>query len=343
MAASTPGRTRPRRLPFAALAITCAGLAVSCSGGGDEAIIYSGRTESLIGPLLEDFAESTDRDVAVRYGQSSDLALLIDEEGDDTLADVFLAQNPGAVGFLDEAGRLRPLDEDLVALAGDTEEVADDRTWIGVSGRVRVLVYNTEELDEADLPTSVLDLTGDEWAERVALAPANGSFIDFVSAMRAELGDDVARDWLDGMAANDAPTYANNTAIVEAVARGEVEMGLVNHYYAYRFLDEDPDAPIANHLFPADDIGSLLIVTAVAEPVAGDQELGDELIEFLLSEPAQRFLTDETFEYPLTAGVEPAEVLPPLDLSEVYNIDLGALGGDLEGTIAMIEESGVSS
>jgi len=213
---------------------------------------------------------------------------------------------------------------------------------VGLSGRVRVLVYNTDELSEADLPDSVLDLTDAAYAGQVALAPDNGSFQDFVSGMRAELGDDATAGWLEGMADNDSPVYANNTAIVEAVGRGEVPMGLVNHYYNFRALEEDPSTPSANHSFVAGDIGNLLIDTAAGVLATSDQTGdADRLVAFLLSREAQEFFSQETFEYPLAAEVPAADELPPLDELQPVRIDLDQLGSGLERTREMIEQSGL--
>ena len=147
--------------------------------------------------------------------------------------------------------------------------------------------------------------------------------------------------WLRGLAANESPTYANNNAIVEAVGRGEVDFGLVNHYYNYRFLEEDPDLPSRNHVFPGDDLGSMLLASTVSELAASDQrEEAERFVEYLLTEEAQRFFSDETFEYPLAEGVAPAAVLPPLgDVELPYDID--ELGEELEGTVRLIQASGL--
>ena len=333
-----------RRRPVVLLALPIllvAPLLSSCATESDRLTIYSGRSQDLIEPLLEDFAEETGVDIDVRYGDSADLALLIAEEGDRSPADVFLSQSPGAVGFLDQEGLLAELDSEVLDLVPEENRASDGR-WVGVSGRVRVLVYDSEAVDPADLPDSVLDLTQPEFEGRVAVAPSNASFQDFVTAMRSELGDEAATEWLDGMAANDSPVYANNTAIVEAVGRGEVDMGLVNHYYNVRAKAEDPDVPSENYSFPNGDIGSLLIVTAASVLQSSDQpEDAGALIEFLLGEEAQRFYSDETFEYPLAAGVEPADELTPIESLSVDTIDFDELGGGLERTRELIEESGI--
>ena len=226
----------------------------------DPLTVYSGRNEDLIGPLVEMFEEATGIEADVRYGSSADLALLIETEGDATPADVFISQSPGAMGYLATQDRLQALPASILD-AVDALYRAGDGTWLGFSGRQRVLVYNPNLVDPADLPGSVLELTDPAYNGRVAVAPANSSFQDFITAMRFESGDDVTLAWLEGMAANNSPNYPKNSAIVDAVLRGEVDMGLVNHYYLLRFLAEDPDAPGINHNFASDDIGSLLIVT----------------------------------------------------------------------------------
>lgn len=325
-----------------ALALVAPALGACTGGDSERLVVYSGRTENLVGPLLHDFSEETGVKIDVRYGDSADLALLIDEEGDRTPADVFISQSPGAVGYLDAAGRLSELPSGVVGLVPEGDAAAD-AGWVGLSGRVRTLVYNTDLVDPATLPDSVLDLTEPQYAGDVALAPTNGSFQDFVTVLRHELGDDEAQAWLDGMAAGDPPTFDNNTAIVEAVGRGEVPMGLVNHYYAVRAVEEDPDLPVENHFFPDGDLGSTLLVTAASiidGTAKGDD--AEELVEFLLSDQAQTFFSDETFEYPLAGDATPNEALPPFEEISKTRVDLDALGGGLEATTTMIDESGLN-
>lgn len=322
------------------VAVLVGGLA-ACSGGRDALTIYSGREESLVGPLLERFSEDTGIPIDVRYGDSGDLALLIAEEGDDTPADVFYSQSPGAVGFLQERGLVGRLGtQSLEAVPAAFR--SDDGRWVGITARQRVLVYNEDLVDRADLPDSVFDLTQERYAGEVALAPANASFQDFVTAMRHIEGDAVAREWLDSMSENGAPTFADNISIVAAVARGEVPMGLVNHYYNERALAEDPSLPTHNYQFPNADLGSLLLATTVSvlEP-SDDVDRAERFVEFLLSQEAQEYFAGETFEYPLASGVEASDEVPPLDSLRVPEFDIDGLGGDLATTARMIEESGL--
>ncbi|MHB1138920.1 MAG: extracellular solute-binding protein [Microthrixaceae bacterium] len=339
-----------RRVPFrtlvpAAVLVLGALLAASCSSGdgegGETLVIYSGRTEELVQPLLDRFAEESGIDIEVRYGDSADLALVIDQEGDKGRADVFFSQSPGAVGFLTSQDRLAKLPQDVLDLVP-----ADDRskngTWVGVSARARVLVYNPDLMAESELPASVLDLTDPQYRGKVGVAPTNGSFIDFISGLRTEIGDDGAAAWLKGMADNDSPTYANNNATLEAVDRGEIPMGLVNHYYLVKARQENPDISAENHFFPAEDEGSLLLVSAVGVTATSTHtEAAEQFVEFLLSPESQQYFADQTYEFPLVDGVEPAGDLPPLDELPVRRLDLDTLGGELTSSIEMIRESGI--
>ncbi len=333
----TPARLRRASIPLAAmLALAAAALAaLACSGDEGTLTIYSGRSQNLIGPLIERFAEDTGIDVEVRYGGSADLALLLREEGERTPADVFISQSPGPVAFLAERGMLRPLDDEVLALAPSSPS----GYWVALTGRQRVLVYNADLYDEADLPASVHDLVEDEWLGRVAIAPANGSFQDFFTLFRLEVGDEAALAWLTALREGGAPVLGNNSGIVQAVARGEIGMGLVNHYYNLRLKDEDPSTPSENHYFADGDPGGVTIATAAGALVSGDRDLAGRFIRYMLGLEAQRYFGTETHEYPLAIG---------LDLGEVNALPVGAvnlgefdrLGGGLQRTLELIREAG---
>jgi iron(III) transport system substrate-binding protein len=329
-----------RKTTVAALALTLVLALAGCGGDRDALTIYSGRTQNLIGPLLETFNKETGIAVDVKYGDSAELALLLDEEGDRTPADVFLSQSPGATGFLAGKGRLGQLDAGVLDKVDARFRNAGGR-WVGISGRQRVLVYNSEAVSEAELPDSVLELAGDRFAGKVAVAPSNGSFQDFVTAMRQLQGEEATEAWLKAMVANKPRTYANNNAIVEAVSRGEVEMGLVNHYYNHRFAQERPGTPSRNHSFAGDDVGALVIPSTASVLAGSDKtEEATRFLQFLLAEESQRYFSDQTFEYPLVAGVPAAEGLPPLASLRSPDYDVDALGGGLERTVELIRSSG---
>jgi len=326
------------------------GVAADIYGGdcveldGREVTIYSGRSENLMDPVLSAFQCETGIEVAVRYESATNLALTLAEEGDRTEADVFLSNSPGPIGFLDQRNLLGDLDQEVLALVDDQNR-SDEGRWVGFSGRKRVAVYNIDSVSADELPESVFELTAPEWQDRVAIPGTNGSFLDWFTVFRAQEGDDVATQWINDMVANGAKFYPNNRSIVDAAGRGEIDLGLVNHYYNYQeaaAIGEDHRA--LNHDLAGDDIGSLLIITA-ATVIEGTDHADEatELIRYLLSEPVQRYYTEETFEYPLAAGVQPADILPPLNASGTATIDFDELGGGLEASLEIIEESGIAN
>ncbi|WP_419844884.1 extracellular solute-binding protein [Candidatus Poriferisocius sp.] len=319
-----------------------------CADESDSSVtVYSGRSENLIKPVLDAFACESGTSVRVRWGSSTDLALLIETEGDRTDADVFISRSPGPVGFLESKGLLTSMDSSVLELVREDHR-GGNGTWIGFSGRKRVLVHNVEVVPPSELPTSVFDLTDPEWKGRVAIPATNGSFVDWFTVFRDQYGNDVATQWLSDMVDNDARYYPNNVAIVEAAARGEIDVGLVNHYYNYR-LAADAEAAGQEHLaanydLSDEDIGSLLIITAATMTSnVSDREAAQDLIAYLLSPSVQQYFTRNTYEYPLAGGVEPNPVLPPLTALSIGSVDFDALGGGFETTEEIIQSSGILS
>ena len=344
LAARRSARRIATRISASLMAVVLASALIAACGddNSDTSItLYSGRNEPLIGPIIERFEDETGISVDVRYGNSTNLALLIDTEGSNSLADVFISQSPGSIGFLNDKGRLRTLSDELLNLHPETSR-SPDGSWVGITGRQRVLVYNPNLVEASELPSSVFALTDPKYRKRVGVAPQNGSFQDFITAMRKEQGDAAAADWLKGMADNSSPNYIQNSAIVDAVIRGEVDMGLVNHYYLFRRLAEEPNAAGGNHYFAPDDIGSLVIVTAGAVLDSSDSsDAGERLLRFLLEEEAQTYFATETKEYPLVAGVEPLPELPPRPELTTAALDFSNLVGGLKRTVELIRESGI--
>lgn len=306
---------------------------------GETLVVYSGRSESLIGPILEQFTQETGVRVEVRYGDTAEMAATILEEGDNSPADVYIAQDGGALGALAQAGRLITLPSDILERVPAAYRSRNDN-WVGLSGRVRVLVYNTEQVTPEELPASILDVTDPIWAGRVGWAPTNGSLQAHVTAMRVLLGEDTARAWLEGLIANGAVRYENNPAIVQAVIDGEIAIGLVNHYYIFRFLEQFPDAPVALHFFQAGDVGGLVNVAGAGVVNTSDQPgLAQRLILYLLGKNAQMYFSDVTAEYPLVEGVPARPELVPLNELQGPEIDLSDLS-DLQGTLELLSEVG---
>ena len=323
-------------------------LSVAAGCGGDKSdklVVYSGREEELVEPLFDRFEEETGIDVEVRYGDSAELAATIAEEGDNSPADVFFAQDPGSLGAVEREGRLAKLPQKALDRAPARFRDPDGH-WVGTSGRSRVIAYNTDALSEDEVPDSVFALTDPKWKGKIGIAPTNASFQAFVSAMLLELGEERTRDWLEGLKANEPKLYEKNTPVVEAVGSGEIELGLVNHYYLYLVKEENPDAAVANHFLTGEDPGALVSVAGAAILETADHaDAAQQFVEFLLSEPSQRFYVEEAeeAEYPVVPGIDAKSGLPPLDTLRGPQIELDELGSELEQTLELLNEVGFTT
>ena len=308
-------------------------------GSGDPLVIYSGRSEDLVAPLIEQFSEETGIEVVVRYDDSTQLATTLLAEGSSTDADVFFAQDPASLGVA--APLLAELDPQTLSMVPD--RFSDDNgKWIGTSGRIRVVVYDSETVSDSDLPNNLEDLVDPVWSGRTGVAPTNGSFLAFVAAMILSEGEDYTLDWLERLAANQPTDYPKNSPIVAAADIGEVSIGLVNHYYLLRLRAEGAGNRAANHFLGGSDASSL-VMPAGAGIVAGSAqtESAKRFVEFLLSNESQSYFANETFEYPLVPGIAPPAGLPDIDTIGTPDINLSDLADQLERATDLVTEAGL--
>lgn len=304
--------------------------------------IYSGRGEALVGPIINQFSESTGVEIEVVYGNTAAVANQIIEEGANSPADVYYGQDAGALGALAKAGLLSELPTEITNLVAP-EFRSPTGQWVGTSGRARVLVYNPVMVEELGLtlPESILDLVNPEYKGLVGWAPENASLQAQVTAMRVLLGDEATRAWLAGMVENEAVGFgSSNPNLYMAVANGEIPMGISNHYYMFGILADNPDLPLAHYIFPDGDPGALVNVAGAGVLANSDQpELAQQFVAFLLSPIAQQYFATETYEYPLTEGIITHSLLVPFESIQTPEIDLSNID-DLQTTIDMIENSG---
>jgi iron(III) transport system substrate-binding protein len=303
--------------------------------------LYSGRGEQLVAPLIAAFTAETGIRVNVRYAGTAELAILLQEEGVQSPADVFWSQDPSAMGAV--AGLMTQLPAAITDRVPASYRGADGR-WVATSGRGRVMAISTERVAPETVPASLLDLTAPEWNGRLVWAPTNGALHAHITAMRVQLGDDVTRDWLAGIRDNNPVAARNNTAVVQAVLDGEGDIGITNNYYIGRALARDAAAPVAQALFAQGDIGNLLLVAAagVLESSSNKDE-SLRFVEFLLSPAAQQYVVSEIQEFEVVPGAA-IQAGRMLTLDQVIEaapaVDLNTLG-DLEGTLQMMRDLGI--
>ena len=304
-----------------------------------ELTIYSGRSESLVDPIIQQFAQATGVKVAVKYANTPQLAATLLEERGNTPADVFFAQDPGGLGAVEHM--LSPLPDTVLSRVPDWARSPTGK-WVGLSGRARTVVYNTNKLTESDLPDDMFGFTDPKWKGRIGWAPTNASFQTMVTAMVAVWGEDKTLRWLEGIQANEPKVYPKNTPQVAAAAAGEIDVGFVNHYYLFRFLAEEGDSFPARNYHPRSGGPGGTIMVAGAGVLAASQnnEVAERFLQFMLSKVGQQYFAAQTFEYPLVEGVKTPRVLVPLSEINQPRIPLTDLA-DLKGTQELLRSAGV--
>jgi iron(III) transport system substrate-binding protein len=318
------------RRPGAVVAILGLATLTGCGGAqgsdADTLTVYSAQHESLVRTMLEGFTEETGIELEFRDANDSELANQIVQEGDASPADVFLTENSPAMDVVDEAGLLAPLDQKTLDQVGEQYRPATG-TWTGFAARSTVLAFNPDTL-EGDPPTSLMELAEPQWEGRVAIAAGGADFQAIVSAVLALEGEDATRAWLTGLADN-AQVYQSNTAVMQAVDEGKVEVGLMYHYYWYRDQAENglvgDDALL--HYFGHQDPGAFVSVSGAGVLASSDQQDdAQKLVAYLTGPEAQRRLAESSaLEYAVGLGIESAKVLPPLEELDAPPIEPGSL------------------
>lgn len=307
-------------------------------------VLYSGRSKSLVEPLVERFQKETGIKVQVRYAGTTQLALTIIQEGSRSPADVFWAQDTGALELLHEKGLFAALPASITDKQLP-EFRSPDNSWVATSARGRTLAFSSVRLKKDQLPASVFDLTDPKWKGKIGWSPANASFQAFVTGMRAEVGEEKTREWLKGIIANEPKAYPRNGPILDGIASGEIDLGLINHYYLLKTKSQKADFPVDQATFASKgDIGNLLFVAGAGVLKSSkNQDTAQKFVDYLLSESSQRFFTTEVYEYPVLTGFEAGsstmdvtharEAAPKVPYSNLK---------DLDGTLKLLKELGLN-
>lgn len=310
----------------------------------EKLVVYSGRSKSLVAPIFALFEKQTGINVEIKYGKTPELALTLREEGARSPADVFWSQDAGALGAVQKAGLLADLPADVVASVPPIFRHSGGK-WVAASGRARVLAYSSKRVKPETLPKSVFDLTDPRFKGKIGWAPSNASFQSFVTAMRKIHGEEKTRQWLTSMKANAPHAFASNAPIIQAIAAGEIDYGLPNHYYLLGFKKaDDVHVPVDQAFFAAGDVGNLVNVAGVGILISAKHpDAAVKFVRFLLSPIVQQYFSSDTLEYPVISegiitnpGLVPTEQLmklvPPVTLDDL---------DDQEGTLALLRSVGL--
>ena len=288
--------------------------------------LYSGRNEELIGPLIKQFTAKTGIKVDARYGKTGEMVALLQEEGDKTSAQVFLSQDAGALGKLTAAGLTSTLPADITDSV-PAEFTSTDGSWVGVTGRARVIAYDSKQLTEDQVPDSINDITAPKWKGKVAFPPGNASFLAFITALRVLEGEKAADKWVADMVANKPILAEKNSAALEMVNTGSAQLALINDYYWSEAAAEvGADKMRAQIKYLPGDPGGIVNVTgaAILPGAQGDPD-ALEFVKYLVSEAGQTYFVKQKFEYPLRPGIAAPAGIPPLKSLANPKLDLSDL------------------
>ena len=330
-----------RLLLLPALILTTALAAVGCSeDDGPSIVVYNAQHEQLMEEIAPAFTEETGIEVELRNGSDPELAAQLIAEGDDSPADVFLTENSPAMSAVEDAGLFTELDpatvEPIPAQYRPTSGL-----WTGFVARSTVLVYNTDLVDPADLPDSIMELAEPEWSGRISFSPTGADFQAIVAAVLELEGEDATREWLAGLEAN-GTVYDGNNVVLESVNAGESEIGIIYHYYWYRDQAESGEVSDNSqlHFFGNQDPGAFVSVSGAGLLASSDMaEEAEEFIAFLTSEQGAQALADSyALEYPLNPAVElPAPVKP---FSELQPPEVSVSDLDGQTVVELMTEAG---
>lgn len=306
-------------------------------------VVYSGRNEELVGPLLETYREQSGTELSVRYGSTSAITAQLLAEGDQSPADVVLLQDAGALGALGDADCLADLPGELTSQTL-TEYADEDGRWVPLTGRARVVAYNPDLIAAADLPADTADLVDPRFAGKIGIAPGNASFQAFVTVLRVLEGEDAAEQFVQALVDNDVQTFESNGAILDAVDGGQLPMGLINHYYWFEKAAEVGAENVRAQLAYLQDGGAGSLVNVSGSGVVSSTDRPEDataMVDFMLSEEAQGYFAEQTFEYPMIEAVPAEEQLPALEELQAPEIDLDDMAS-LSATLDLLNRAGLT-
>ncbi|WP_448587309.1 extracellular solute-binding protein [Thermocrinis sp.] len=305
-----------------------------------ELVIYSGRSERLIKPVLDEFTKRTGIKVVLHSGGTVELFNKLIAEGDRTPADVFMTVDAGTLERARVAGLLEPIKSEVIERNIPREFRAVDNSWVGLSLRFRVIAYNPQRVNPREIKTFE-SLTDPKWKGRLGIRTGSNVYPQSQTAMMiAERGERETEKFLRGILANAGDKiYPSDTRIVEAIAKGEIDVGIVNHYYVYRHLEANPqDKDKLSFTVPPNTHYN--VSGAGILKTSKKKDLALKLLEFLASEEGQRLFVEENWEYPVDPKVPIRQGMLPRDRFTLSKVSLSTMGRYMVPAVDLIDKVG---
>jgi len=303
--------------------------------------VYSAQHQNLTKPWADAFTAATGIPVQIRQGQDASMGHQIVAEGDSSPADVFLTENSPAMTLVERAGLLAEVDS-ATRQQVPKDAAPSSNAWVSIAARSTVLVYNTARLVKADLPRSLMDLAKPEWKDRWGCAAGGADFQSIVAGMLADQGEPKTAEWLAGLKAN-ARILQNNIATMRSVNAGEIDCGVIFHYYWYRDQagTKEGSGNTALHYFRNFDPGAFVSLSGGGVLVSADKPAeAQQFLQFITSPGGQRVLVESrSMEYAVGTGVASDPALPPLESLEAPPVDPFTLNS--EKVVQMMTSAGI--
>jgi iron(III) transport system substrate-binding protein len=330
------------RLRIAAvLAATVAATLSGCGTPERSITVYNAQHEELLVAMAPIFEKQTGIKVRLRNGSDFELGNQLVAEGAKTPADVFLTENSPAMSLVESKELFAPLsDRTLDKIPAQYRPKSG--MWIGWAGRATVLAYNTKAVRRDDLPASIMDLADPAWKGRTSFSPSGADFQAIVSAVLQLKGEKATAAWLKGLKAN-GTVYQGNNVVMNSVNDGQVDTGIIYHYYWYRDQAEAGQNSSGSKLyyFGKKDPGAFLSVSGAGILKASKHKAdAQKFVDFLVSRTGQQELANSyAMEYPLNPAVAVKRPIPPLSKIDPPAIDVTKLNGPK--VIELLQKAGL--
>jgi iron(III) transport system substrate-binding protein len=308
-----------------------------------EVVVYTTRAEALFKPVIEAFnAAYPDIKVTVLNGSNSELAARLLEERANPQADVLINSDILTMENLAAEGVFAPNNSPAV-MAVPADYRADDGSWVALTLRARVIMYNTDLVSPEELPKNMVDLADPKWKDALGSANStNGAMMAQLVIMRNQLGEAATEAFIQGLLENNTQFFGGHTDVRKAVGAGELKLGLVNHYYYY--LSKAEGAPVGV-VYPDQEDGGLglMVNSTNAGVVKGgpNPEMAKIFVDFMLSPGGQKIYAERNYEYPIVPDVPLAEGVAPLTAFKLNPYPLKTLRDELEPTRALVQKVGM--
>jgi iron(III) transport system substrate-binding protein len=293
----------------------------------DNLVVYNAQHENLTQAWVDGFTRDTGIQVTVRNGDDSELGNQIVQEGAASPADVFLTENSPAMVLVDNAGLFAPVDPATIAQVAPAYRPTSGK-WIGIAARSTVFVYDKRKFPPAELPKSLLDLADPAWKGRWAASPSGADFQAIVSALLELKGEAATLEWLKAMKAN-ATIYRGNGTVMKAVNAGQIDGGVIYHYY--RFGDQAKTGENSTntdlYYFKHQDPGAFVSISGGGVLASSKHQADAQaFLKWVTGTPGQEILkTGDSFEYAVGEGAASNPKLVPLRDLDAPQVDASKL------------------